>query len=157
MDPCAQVVNPLWGHHLGSDPEDGRRSRPFVDPSSPSPLKEFFVHESPSPVLAEPPGSDDEVVPESPLPSPPSLTPSPHTGPQPMTQTPVVSPPQTTPPETVPRNPTGSKQWMLQSSHIPSLAQIGPLCPRTQTKPQWRRSPESNFCIELYTFVLICI
>ena len=109
MGPCAQVVNSLWGHHLGSDPEDGRHSRPSVDPSSPSPLKELFVPESPSPVLAGPLGPSDDVVPESPLPSPPSLALSPHTGPLPMTPTPVVSPPLTTPPETVPKNPTVSK------------------------------------------------
>ena len=23
MGPCAQVVNPLWGHHLGADPGAG--------------------------------------------------------------------------------------------------------------------------------------
>ena len=84
MGPCTRDAPPP-----NSDPADGRRSRPAIDPASPGPLKDFFTPEPPPPVLAEPLGSDDEIVPEFPLPSPPSLAPSPHTGPQPMTPTPV--------------------------------------------------------------------
>ena len=70
MGPCTREAA-----QSGSDPADGRCSRPSIDPNIPGPLREFFAPESPPPVLAEPLCSDDEVVPESPLPSPPSLTP----------------------------------------------------------------------------------